>query len=78
MQTSNNAPEPNEADHLPLKTGLGIDGATVIEVAATITCAYAVWQKIGVAIEAMRLESKPAIENAKTAEEAQAISNANQ
>ena len=68
-----NEPEPNEADYLLLKAGLGIDGKTLIEVAETVTYAYAVWQKIGAAIEASRLESKAAIENAKTAEEAQAI-----
>ncbi len=68
-----NTPEPNEADYLLLKAGLGIDGKTLIEVAETVTYAYAVWQKIGAAIEATRLESKAAIENAKTAEEAQAV-----
>lgn len=68
-----NTPEPNEADYLLLKAGLGIDGKTLIEVAETVTYAYAIWQKIGAAIEATRLESKAAIENAKTAEEAQAV-----
>lgn len=68
-----NIPEPNEADYLLLKAGLGIDGKTLIEVAETVTYAYAIWQKIGAAIEATRLESKAAIENAKTAEEAQAV-----
>ncbi|WP_279110859.1 hypothetical protein [Bartonella apis] len=68
-----NTPEPNDNDYLLLKAGLGIDGKTLIEVAETVTYAYAVWQKIGAAIEATRLESKAAIENAKTAEEAQAV-----
>lgn len=68
-----NAPEPIENDYLLLKAGLGIDGKTLIEVAETVTYAYAIWQKIGAAIEATRLESKAAIENAKTAEEAQAV-----
>ena len=72
-QDPKNAQEPNEADYLLLKAGLGIDGKTLIEVAATVTYAYAVWQKIGAAIEATRLESKAAIENAKTAEEAQEV-----
>lgn len=72
-QDPKNAPEPNEADYLLLKAGLGIDGKTLIEVAETVTYAYAIWQKIGAAIEATRLESKAAIENAKTAEEAQAV-----
>lgn len=68
-----NEPEPNEADYLLLKAGLGIDGASLIEVAATVTYAYAIWQQIGAAIEATRLESKAAIENATTAEDAEAV-----
>lgn len=72
-QDPKNAPEPNEADYLLLKAGLGIDGKILIEVAETVTHAYAIWQQIGAAIEATRLESKAAIENAKTEEEAQAV-----
>ena len=68
-----NTPEPNEADYLLLKAGLGIDGSTLIEVAETVTYAYAIWQQIGAAIEATRLETKAAIENAKTTEDAQAV-----
>lgn len=66
-------PEPNENDYLLLKAGLGIDGSTLIEVAATVTYAYAVWQQIGAAIEGVRLQAKMAISEAKTAEEAQTI-----
>lgn len=72
-QDPKNEPVPNDNDYLLLKAGLGIDGKTLIEVAETVTYAYAIWQKIGAAIEATRLESKAAIENAKTAEEAQAV-----
>ena len=72
-QDPKNAPEPNEADYLLLKAGLGIDGKTLIEVAETVTYAYAIWQQIGAAIEATRLEGKAAIENAKTTEDAQAV-----
>lgn len=68
-----NVPEPNDNDYLLLKAGLGIDGKTLIEVAETVTYAYAVWQQIGAAIEATRLETKAAIENAKTTEDAQAV-----
>jgi len=68
-----NTPEPNEADYLLLKAGLGIDGSTLLEVAETVTYAYAIWQQIGAAIEATRLEGKAAIENAKTADDAQAV-----
>lgn len=66
-------PEPNENDYLLLKAGVGIDGATLIEVAATVTYAYAVWQQIGAAIEGVRLKAKMAISEAKTEKEAQAI-----
>lgn len=73
MKTPTQEPEPNENDYLLLKAGLGIDGSTLIEVAATVTHAYAVWQQIGAAIEGVRLKTKMAISEAKTAEEAQAI-----
>lgn len=66
-------PEPNENDYLLLNAGLGIDGSTLIEVAETVTYAYAVWQQIGAAIEEVRLKTKMAIEEAKTAEDAQTI-----
>ncbi|QHJ84741.1 MAG: hypothetical protein [Caudoviricetes sp.] len=72
-QAPDELPEPNENDYLLLKASLGIDGDTLIEVAETITYSYAIWQQIGAAIEATRLESKAAIENAETAEEAQAV-----
>ena len=73
MKNPAQEPEPNENDYLLLKAGLGIDGSTLIEVAATVTYAYAVWQQIGAAIEGVRLKTKMAIDEAKTAEEAQAI-----
>lgn len=66
-------PEPNENDYLLLKAGIGIEGDTMIEVAALITQTYAEWQVIGAAIEGVRLKTKMAISEAKTAEEAQAI-----
>ena len=72
-QDPKNEPVPNNNDYLLLKAGLGIDGKTLIEVAETVTYAYAIWQQIGAAIEATRLEGKAAIENAKTEEEAQAV-----
>lgn len=66
-------PEPNDNDYLLLKAGIGIEGRTMIEVAALVTQTYAEWQVIGAAIERARLKSKIAIAEAKTAEEAQAI-----
>ena len=66
-------PEPKENDYLMLRAGLGVEGKTMIDVASTVTQAYAEWQIIGAAIEEVRLKTKMAIEEAKTAEEAQAI-----
>lgn len=65
--------EPNENDYLLLKAGIGIDGDTLIEVAETVTYAYAMWQKIGAAIEATRLETKAKIAETKDADSAQAV-----
>jgi len=68
--------EPNAAEYPLLAAGLGIDGDTLLEVAETVTYAYALWQQIGAAIEAARLLAKVTIEEAETAEEAQTIFNA--
>ena len=68
-----NATPPRDDDFLLLKASIGIDGDTMIEVAETVTYAYAIWQQIGAAIEGTRLKTKAAISDAKTAEEAQAI-----
>ena len=72
-QTPDELPEPNENDYLLLKASLGIDGDTLIEVAATITYSYAIWQQIGAAIEAKRLETKALIDEAKSVEDAKSI-----
>ena len=68
-----NATLPRDDDFLLLKASIGIDGDTMIEVAETVTYAYAIWQQIGAAIEGTRLKTKAAISDAKPAEEAQAI-----
>lgn len=65
--------KPEDDDYLLLKASLGIDGDTLIEVAETVTYSYAIWQKIGAAIEATRLETKARIADAKNETEAQAI-----
>lgn len=66
-------PEPKENDYPMLKAGIGVEGKTMIDVAAIVTQAYADWQIIGAAIEGVRLKAKMAIAEAKTADEAQAI-----
>ena len=72
-QAPDELPEPNENDYLLLKASLGIDGDTLIEVAETITYSYAIWQQIGAAIEAKRLETKALIDEAKNNAEAKSI-----
>ena len=68
-----NVTPPRDDDFLLLKASIGIDGDTMIEVAETVTYAYAIWQQIGAAIEGIRLKTKAAISEAKTVEEAQVI-----
>ena len=73
QKSPDDTPEPKEDDYLLLKASLGIDGDTLIEVAETITYSYAIWQQIGAAIEAMRLETKVKISQSKDADEAHVI-----
>lgn len=72
-QAPDNVAEPNVDDYLLLKAGLGIDGNTPIEVAETVTRSFAIWQQIGAAIEAKRLETKALIDEAEDAAEAKSI-----
>lgn len=72
-QAPDELPEPNENDYLLLKASLGIDGNTLIEVAETVTYSFAIWQQIGAAIEAKRLETKALIDEAKNNAEAKSI-----
>ena len=67
-----NVNPPDENEFPLLQASIGIDGSSMIEVAETVTYAYAVWEKIGAAIEGIRLKAKAAIGDAKTEEEAQA------
>jgi len=68
-----NVPEVKTNEYSLLAAGLGIDGDTLLEVAETVTYAYAIWQQIGSAIEATRLLAKVAIDNAADTEEARLI-----
>ena len=72
-QAPDELPEPNENDYLLLKASLWIDGDTLIEVAETVTYSFAIWQQIGAAIEAKRLETKALIDEAKNNAEAKSI-----
>lgn len=73
QKSPDDTPEPKEDDYLLLKASLGIDGSTLIEVAETVTHAYAIWQQIGAAIEATRLETKSKISTAKDITSAKAV-----
>ena len=68
-----NVTAPVENEYPLLRASIGIDGSSMIEVAETVTYAFALWEKIGAAIEGIRLKAKAAIGDAKTAEEAQAV-----
>lgn len=67
-----NVTPPDENEYPLLRASIGIDGSSMIEVAETVTYAFAIWEKIGAAIEGIRLKAKAAIGDAKTEEEAQA------
>ncbi len=73
QQTPDKIPQQKEDDYLLLKASLGIDGDTLIEVAETIMHSRALWQRIGAAIEATRLEAKKKIDYAESITEAQSI-----
>lgn len=68
-----NVTAPVENEYPLLRASIGIDGSSMIEVAETVTYAFALWEKIGAAIEGIRLKAKAAIGDAKTEESAQAI-----
>lgn len=68
-----NVTTPDENEYPLLRASIGIDGSSMIEVAETVTYAFAIWEKIGAAIEGIRLKAKAAIGEAKTEEEAQAV-----
>ena len=68
-----NVNPPDENEFPLLQASIGIDGSSMIEVAETVTYAFALWEKIGAAIEGIRLKAKAAIGDAKTEEEAQAV-----
>lgn len=72
-QDPKNVTTPDENEYPLLRASIGIDGSSMIEVAETVTYAFAIWEKIGAAIEGIRLKAKAAIGEAKTEEEAEAI-----
>ena len=72
-QSPNDVAKPNDDDYLLLKASLGIDGNTLIQVAETVTFSFAIWQQIGAAIEAKRLETKALIDEAESVAEAKSI-----
>ncbi|TBY41583.1 hypothetical protein [Rhizobium leguminosarum] len=66
------ATAPVDADYPLIMAEIGITGATAAEVADVIAASFAAWQVIGSQIEAARLGAKKAIDQAETAEQAQA------
>lgn len=53
--------EPGAAEYPMLSASLGLDGATLAEVAATVSAMHAQWCATGAAIRAVRLAGKAAI-----------------
>lgn len=66
------ASDPVDADYPLLVAEIGITAPTILEVATVVHAAYAQWQQIGAAIEAMRLGTKAGIEDAATIDGANA------
>lgn len=67
------ADEPVPVDYPMLAASIGIDGADLAAVAATVLAMDAAWARIGAAIEVARLTAKMAIDLAETAEAARAV-----
>ena len=65
--------DPQPGDYPLLDASVGIDGADILAVAATIVAMDAAWEQIGAGIEAARLNGKHAIDLAETAEAARAV-----
>lgn len=65
--------EPDPQDYPFLGATIGIDGATLAEVAATVSTAHDQWRAIGAAIRAARLTAKAAISAATDYPSARAI-----
>lgn len=53
--------EPDPADYPMLAASLGIDGATLAEVASTVAAMHEAWRIAGSAIRAIRLAAKAAV-----------------
>lgn len=69
------ASAPNASDYPLLSAEVGITAADISGVAQVIAAAFARWQAIGGAIEAVRLAAKKAIDDATTVDAANAAAN---
>lgn len=67
---------PEPADYPLLAASLGIDGATIADIADVVLQMDAAWTQIGAAIETVRLATKKAISDAADAATAKAAYNA--
>ena len=68
------ASNPEAADYPLLAASIGIDGADISAVAATVLAKDAVWDAFNAAIEVVRLSAKRSIDQAEDAEAARAVS----
>lgn len=64
---------PHALEYPMLAASVGVDGATIAEVAVMVNAMHEAWLSVGSAIRATRLGTKLAIDAAETAEAAQAV-----
>jgi hypothetical protein len=65
--------DPDPADYPMLAASIGIDGATIADVASTVIAMDAAWETVGAGIEAARLGAKKAVGDAEDTEAARAV-----
>lgn len=65
--------EPSADDYTMLAASLGVDGETVKEIATIVLAMDAAWAVIGSAIEKIRMNTKKAVDEAASAEAANAV-----
>lgn len=65
--------DPQPGDYPLLDASVGLDGADILAVAASVLAMDAAWEQIGTAIEKARLSAKKAIDLARTVEVANAV-----
>lgn len=71
-RAADSEPDPDPQDYPMLAASIGVDGATVADVADVVLARDALWSEVGAAIETVRLGAKHAIDQAADAAAAEA------